>query len=123
MSHPSHREIRGRITGRRILGGVTRRWALGGAVAVAGSLAAFLLLDPVIATFVAIMLVTVAVIAGLAGDWDRHSTFEERELERARRRKEKWERGAAARERDRVKWEAHRARQEAKNADQGEQAG
>ena len=102
---------------------MTSRWALGGAVAVAGSVAAFLLLDPVIATFVAILLVTVAVIAGLAGDWDRHSTFEERELDRARRRKEKWERGAAARERDRVKWEAHRARQEAKKADQGKQAG
>jgi hypothetical protein len=62
----------------------------------------------------------VVVIAVLASDWDRHSTFEERELERARRRKEKWERGAAARERDRVKWEAHRARQEAKKAAQGQ---
>jgi hypothetical protein len=106
--------------GRRILGGVMVRWALGGAVAVVGSLAAFALLDPIIATFVAIVLGTVAVLAVLASDWDRHSTFEERELERARRRKEKWERGAAARERDRVKWEAHRARQEAKKAAPGQ---
>jgi phosphate/sulfate permease len=98
---------------------MTARWAIGGAVAVAGSVAAFLVLDPVIAAFVAIVLATVVVIAVLASDWDRHSTFEERELERARRRKEKWERGAAARERDRVKWEAHRARQEAKKAAQG----
>ncbi|WP_097185952.1 hypothetical protein [Blastococcus haudaquaticus] len=92
------------------------RWLLGGALAVVGSVAAFLLLDPVVAAFVAIVLATVAVLAVVAGDWDRHSTYEERELERARRRKEKWERGAAARERDRVKWEAHRARQEARKA-------
>ena len=95
---------------------MTVRWALSGAGAVVGSLAAFALLDPIIAAFVAIVLVTVAVIAVVAGDWDRHSTFEERELERARRRKEKWERGADARERDRVKWEAHRARQESRKA-------
>jgi hypothetical protein len=99
---------------------MTGRWGVGVAVAVAGSVAAFLLLDPILAAFVAILLVTVAVIAGLASDWDRHSTFEERELERARRRKEKWDRGAAARERDRVKWEAHRARQEAKKAAPGQ---
>ena len=95
---------------------MTVRWALGGVVAVAGSVAAFLLLDPVLAAFAAIVLVTVVVLAVLASDWDRHSTFEERELVRARRRKEKWERGAAARERDRARWEAHRARQEEKNA-------
>ena len=89
---------------------------VGAAVAVVGSLAAFLLLDPVIAAFVAIVLVTVAVLVVAGADWDRHSTFEERELARARRRKEKWDRGAAARERDRVKWEAHRARQEARKS-------
>jgi hypothetical protein len=99
---------------------MTGRWGVGVAVAVAGSVAAFLLLDPILAAFLAILLVTVAVIAVLASDWDRHSTFEERELERARRRKEKWDRGAAARERDRVKWEAHRARQEAKKAAPGQ---
>ena len=95
---------------------MTGRWVVGGAVAVVGSLAAFLLLDPVVAAFVAIMLVTVAVLVVAAADWDRHSTFEERELARARRRKEKWDRGAAARERDRVKWEAHRARQETRKS-------
>ncbi len=106
--------------GRRILVAVTIRRALGGVAAGVGSVTAFLFLDPILAAFVAIVLVTVVVIAVLAGDWERHSTFEERELERARRRKEKWERGAAARERDRVKWEAHRARQEAKRAAQGQ---
>ncbi|TFV60494.1 UNVERIFIED_ORG: hypothetical protein E4P37_19450 [Bacillus sp. AZ43] len=96
------------------------RWMVWSLLAVVGSVAAFLLLDPVLALFVAIMLVTAAVLAFLARDWDRRPTFEERELERARRRKEKWERGAAARERDRVKWEAHKARQEARRAAQDE---
>ena len=89
---------------------------LWGAVVIAGSAAAFVLLDPVLASFLAIMLVTVTVLAALARDWDRHTSFEERELERARRRQEKWERGAAARERDRARWEAHQARQEARRA-------
>ena len=95
------------------------RW-VGSAVAVLGSVAAFAFLDPIIAAFVAIVLGTLAVIAVVAGDWDSHSTFEERELERARRRKEKWDRRAPARARDRAKWEAHRARQQAKNAARGQ---
>ena len=96
------------------------RWVGWGVGGVLGSVAAFVYLDPIIAAFVAILVVTAVTMAFLARDWDRHSTFEERELERARRRKEKWERGAAARERDRVKWEAHRARQEAKKAAPGQ---
>jgi phosphate/sulfate permease len=92
-----------------------------GVAAVLGSVAAFVYLDPIIAAFVAILLVTAVTMAFLARDWDRHSTFEQRELERARRRAEKWERGKDARERDRVKWEAHQARQEAKKAAQPEQ--
>ncbi len=94
------------------------RWVLGSVVAILGSAAAFVLLDPVVAAFVAIVLGTLAVLVVVAGDWDSHSTYEERELARARRRKEKWERGAAARARDRAKWEVHRARQEAKNSAQ-----
>jgi hypothetical protein len=95
---------------------VSVRWVVCGVAAVLGSAAAFVYLDPIIAAFVAIMLMTAAALAFLARDWDRHSTFEQRELERARRRAEKWERGTAARERDRAKWEAHQARQEAKRA-------
>jgi hypothetical protein len=89
-------------------------WLVWGVAAVLGSVAAFVYLDPVLAAFVVIMLVTALTMAFFARDWDRHSTFEERELERARRRAEKWERGKDARARDRAKWEAHRARQEAK---------
>jgi hypothetical protein len=96
---------------------VSVRWVVSGVAAVLASVAAFLYLDPILAAFLAIMLITLVILAFLARDWDRHSSFEERELERARRRKEKWDRGAAARERDRVKWEAYRARQDAKKQD------
>ena len=84
---------------------------LWGAAVAAVSVLAFVLLDPVLAAFVAILLVTGAVVAVLARDWDRHSTYEERELARAERRAAKWERSTAARARDRAKWEAHQARQ------------
>jgi uncharacterized membrane protein len=84
---------------------------LWGAAVAVGSVLAFVLLDPVLAAFVLILLVTGLGVAVLARDWDRHSTYEERELARARRRAEKWERGKAARARDRAKWEAHQARQ------------
>jgi membrane protein implicated in regulation of membrane protease activity len=91
--------------------------ALWGAAVAVVSVLAFVLLDPVLAAFVTILLVTAAVVALLARDWDRHSTYEERELARAQRRAEKWERGTDARARDRAKWEAHQARQAGK-ADQ-----
>ena len=84
---------------------------LWGAAVAVGSVLAFVLLDPVLAAFVLILLVTGLGVAVLARDWDRHSTYEERELARARKRAEKWERGTEARARDRAKWEAHQARQ------------
>jgi hypothetical protein len=88
--------------------------ALWGAAVAAVSVLAFVLLDPIVAAFVTILLITGAVVAVLARDWDRHSTYEERELVRARKRAEKWERGKDARARDRAKWEAHQARQAGK---------
>jgi uncharacterized membrane protein len=83
---------------------------------VAAAVAAFAVLDPVIAAFAAILGLTGVGIAFLSSDWVRSTTFEEREAERVRRRKAKWEAGAAARERDRARWEAHQARR-AGNAD------
>jgi hypothetical protein len=50
------------------------------------------------------------VVLAMASDWEGHPDFEERELARARRRREKWERNAGARARDRERWEAHQAR-------------
>ena len=87
------------------------KWIALSAVVAAGCAAAFVLLDPIVATFVAMVLVTSLVVAFLARDWDRHSTYEQREQLRTQQRKEKWERGQAARDRDRAKWEAHQARQ------------
>jgi hypothetical protein len=87
------------------------RMLVWGALVALVSVGAFLLLDPVLAAFIVILLVTGAGSAFLARDWDRHSTFEERELARSRKRAEKWERNSDVRARDRAKWEAHQARQ------------
>ena len=78
-------------------------------VAVTG--AAFLFLDPVLAAAVAIFGGALAALVVLAADWDQHSSYEEREMARNLRRKEKWARSADARARDRARWEAHQARQ------------
>lgn len=84
---------------------------LGTVVALALSALAFLVLDVVIAVAVAVALLTVLGAALAARGWDDHSTFEEREQERARRRQAKWEQNAGAREEDRRRWEAHQAQQ------------
>jgi hypothetical protein len=83
---------------------------LGGAVLTVAAVVLFLLVDPILAAFVAIIGVTLLGIGAMARDWDRHSTFEDREAARARKRKEKWERTADARARDRARWEAHQAK-------------
>ncbi|MFP5373050.1 MAG: hypothetical protein ACLGI3_20225 [Actinomycetes bacterium] len=100
-------------------GSGARSWiaiALGAAVWAAGSVLAFLTLDPILAALLAIVAATAMSLAALARDWDRHSTFEERELARAKRRAEKWERNKDVRARDRARWEAYQARQEKKSA-------
>ena len=84
---------------------------LGAVVTVALVVWAFTVLDVVVAAAVAVVLVTALGITVAASGWDQHSTYEERELARARRRQEKWDRNKDARERDRLKWEAHHARQ------------
>jgi hypothetical protein len=97
--------------------GGSGRFVVGVLVWLAGSVWAFSTLDPMIAAFLAIVGLTVVGIAFAARDWDRHSTFEEREMARAQKRRAKWEAGQAARDRDRERWEAHQARQ-AKKAQQ-----
>ncbi|HEX2072265.1 MAG TPA: hypothetical protein VHF92_00655 [Geodermatophilus sp.] len=86
-----------------------RLWVWGG-VWAAGAVLAFLLLDPIVAAFVTIMGLVLWVVVAMASDWDRHPSFEQRELTRAQRRAEKRERTRDARERDRARWEAHQAR-------------
>jgi hypothetical protein len=84
---------------------------LGGAILTVAAVLVFLLVDPIVAAFLAISGVTLLGIGAMARDWDQHSTFEDREQARALKRKEKWERTADARARDRARWEAHQARQ------------
>jgi hypothetical protein len=87
------------------------RMVFWGALVAVVSALAFLLLDPILAAFLVILLVTGAVIAYVARDWDQHSTYEEREAVRAQKRAAKWERNKAARDRDRARWEAHQVKQ------------
>jgi hypothetical protein len=77
------------------------------------SAVAFLVLDLIVAAFACILGLTAVVMAFFSSDWVRSTTFEEREAERVRRRKARWDAGAAARERDRARWEAHQARRAA----------
>ena len=95
------------------------KWIGVSAVVAAACVTAFLLLDPILATFVGMLLLTGLAVAFVARDWDRHSTYEQREQARALRRKEKWARGQSARDRDRAKWEAHQARQAARGGTDG----
>ncbi|WP_448627590.1 hypothetical protein [Geodermatophilus sp. URMC 64] len=92
---------------------MAKRWLVGGLVWAVVAVLAFLLLDPIVAAFVAILGATLVTVAGLAADWERHPTFEQRELARARKRAEKRERTKDARARDRARWEARQARKAA----------
>ncbi|MCF6746393.1 hypothetical protein E9529_19380 [Blastococcus sp. KM273128] len=87
-----------------------------GLLALAVAVGAFVVLDPILAAAVAIGALTVLALAAAARNWESHATFEERELARARRRKERWESNADARARDRARWEAHQARRAARDS-------
>ena len=89
---------------------MSRRLALWGGIWLAGSAAAFLLLDPVLASAIAIFGLCLWGVALLSSNWEQHSSFEQRELDRARRRAAKRERTKEARARDRARWEAHQQR-------------
>ena len=89
---------------------MTKRWWLGLAGYAVITALAFLVLYWVLALLIAIFGGTVLVVTAMARSWDEHSTFEQREMERARKRKAKYERNAGARAKDRALWEAHQAR-------------
>ncbi len=96
---------------------MTKRLVLAGLIWMAVSVAAFLTVGNVIvATGLAVFGFVLLVVVAMASDWDRHPDFEQRELDRARRRALKRERTAGARARDRERWEAHQARKAAKAA-------
>lgn len=91
-------------------GSVARRWLVGVGIWAVGTALAFLLLNAILAAFIVILGATAVVVVLLGADWDQHSTFEQRELVRARKRAVKRERTKDARARDRARWEAHKAR-------------
>jgi hypothetical protein len=107
----------------RILGRVSKRSVVvvAGAV-VLGGIAAFWLLDVVLAAALVALVGTLAAIGVLASGWESHPTFDDRERARARSRKERWVKNADVRARDRARWEAYQARQ-AEKARQAEQSG
>ena len=85
---------------------------------IAGGYVAFRILNPIIAAALVIVAATVLGIAALARDWASHPGYEEREQERAERRKIKFAQNQGARDKDRAKWEAHQARQRQREAQQ-----
>jgi hypothetical protein len=89
---------------------VTSKWWRWVGVYVVVVALAFWLIYWVLALFIAIIGVTLLAVGATARNWESHSTFDERELVRARKRKEKWERNAAAREKDRARWDAYQAK-------------
>jgi hypothetical protein len=77
---------------------------------------AFWLLYWVVAVGIAMIGGIAVVVSLMSTDWDQHSTFEQREADRARRRKERYERNAGKRARDRARYEAAKAAEERKQA-------
>lgn len=89
---------------------MAKRWLVGGAIWLVGAALAFVLLNPILAAFLAILGLTVVAVLALAADWEQHPGFEQRELARARKRAARRERTRGARDRDRERWQAHQAR-------------
>jgi ribulose kinase len=98
----------GAARGWRILVPVPKRLLVPALAAAVGlSVLAFVTLSPVLAAAVTIGSLTLVAVAALSADWEKHPSFEERERARSLRRKEKWERNADARARDRARYEAY----------------
>lgn len=95
---------------------MARRLIGWGGVWLVGSIAAFLLLDPILAAFLAIVGLCLWAVAVLSSGWEQHPSFEQRELARSRRRAERRERTKDARARDRARWEAHQRRKAEREA-------
>ena len=88
---------------------MSKRTVVAGALWVVLTVLAFLV-DPVLGACVLIFGAIGVVVVQLASSWDQHPDFEARELARARKRKVKWDKGAAAREKDAARYAAHQAR-------------
>jgi hypothetical protein len=88
---------------------MSKRTVVAGALWVVLSVLAFLV-DPVLGACVLVFGAIGVVVVQLSSTWSEHPDFEARELARARKRKVKWDKGAAAREKDAARYAAHQAR-------------
>jgi hypothetical protein len=91
---------------------MSKRTVVAGAGWVVLSLLAFLV-DPILGACVLIFGAIGVVVVQLSSTWDQHPDFEARELERARRRKIKWEKNTGRREKDAARYAAAQARKRA----------
>lgn len=73
---------------------------------------AFWLVYWVLAVCIALMGLVGLAVLGAADDWENHSSFEQRELARAARRKQRYARNEAARAKDRAIWQRYRPEQD-----------
>ena len=89
---------------------MSKRTVVAGVVWVLLTVLAFTV-DPILGALVLIFGAAGVVVVQLASSWEDHPDFEARELVRARRRKQKWERNAGKREKDAARYAAHQARQ------------
>ncbi|CAB4921652.1 MAG: hypothetical protein F2825_07475 [Actinobacteria bacterium] len=88
---------------------MSKRVLVGAVVWVLATIGAFLL-DPILGSAVLVFGGALVAVGHLASGWGEGSTFEEREMDRARRRKAKFEANAGKRAKDRERWEAGKAR-------------
>jgi hypothetical protein len=95
---------------------MSKRTVVAGAVWIVLTVLAFLI-DPILGACVLIFGAIGVVVVQLSSTWNEHPDFEARELDRARRRKEKWEQNKGAREKDAARYAAHQARK-ARSADE-----
>jgi hypothetical protein len=106
----------------RILAAMSKRVVVAGVAWLVLTVLAFRL-DPILGSSVGIFGGIAVVVIYVAGSWDEHPDYEQRELERARRRaarKERnWEKKASAREKDRARYAAHQAKLAAKRQGAG----
>jgi ABC-type protease/lipase transport system fused ATPase/permease subunit len=89
---------------------MSKRTVVAGALWVVLSVLAFLV-DPILGACVLIFGAILVVVVQLSSTWNEHPDYEARELVRAQRRKEKWDRTAGKREKDAARYAAHQARQ------------
>jgi hypothetical protein len=100
----------------RILGRVATQVLKRVLVWVVVSALAFWLLYWVVAVGLTIIVGIGVLVSLLSLDWDAHSTYEQREAERARRRQERYDRTAGKRAKDRARYEAAKAAEERRQA-------